>query len=250
MNKKIVIVFLCFFSFFTTVHALEYTNTETNYKAMIDDQAELLTEAEEQKLLDEIIPLTEFGHIVFHSTNKNSSNITTYANNYYYSNYQNQSGTIFIIDMSTRKIYIVSSGANYKTITKSKSEIITDNIYTYASKKEYYECASKAFEQISTLLHNGKIAEPMRYISNGVLALTLAFLVNFIFVYFYSKLKGASVSDIISKSVTSIEISKVTAKKTGQDSVYSPVDSSSSSGGGFSGGGGGGFSGGGGGHSF
>ncbi|MBR1748672.1 MAG: TPM domain-containing protein [Bacilli bacterium] len=254
MNKKILLVFLCLlclFSLFTTAHALEYNNTNTNYKALIDDQADLLTTSEEQQLLDEIIPLTEFGHIVFHSTDKNSSNITTYANNYYYSNYQNQSGTIFIIDMSTRKIYIVSSGANYKIITKSKSEIITDNIYTYASRKEYYECASKAFEQISTLLNNGKIAEPMRYISNGVIALTLAFLVNFIFVYFYSKLKKASIADIISKSISTITVGNVSATKTGQDRVYSPIETSSSSGGGSSGGGGGGgFSGGGGGHSF
>ncbi|MBR1679686.1 MAG: TPM domain-containing protein [Bacilli bacterium] len=250
MNKKKFLAFLCLFSLFTTVHALEYNNTNTNYKALIDDQADLLTTSEEQQLLDEIIPLTEFGHIVFHSTDKNSSNITTYANNYYYSNYQNQSGTIVIIDMSTRKIYIVSSGANYKIITKSKAEIITDNIYTYASNKDYYKCASKAFEQISTLLHNGKIAEPMRYISNGVLALSFAFLVNFIFVYFYSRVKNASVEEIISKSISNVTVENVRATKTGQDRVYSPVESSSSSGGGSSGGGGGGFSGGGGGHSF
>ena len=34
--------------------------------------------------------------------------------------------------MYERMIYIFSNGANYKTITNTKAEIITDNIYRYA----------------------------------------------------------------------------------------------------------------------
>lgn len=250
MPKKYLLLFILLITFLSPVKALDYKNQDTNYKAVIEDKADLLSEEEEHKLLDQIIPLTEFGHIVFHSTDSNNTSVDTYANNYYYSNYNNESGTIFLIDMSNRKIYIVSSGANYKTITRAKAEIITDNIYKYATNKKYYECASKAFEQVSTLLNNGKIAEPMRYASNVVLSLLIAFLINFIFVFFYSKVKRASLEEVMSKVMSSMEVSNITGTKTGVESVYSPVEHSSGGGSSSGGGGGGGFSGGGGGHSF
>lgn len=238
------------FSFFMNVHALDYTNEETGYKVLIEDDADLLTNEEEQKLLDEMTSLTQFGNIAFHSISTNYTSAQNYAKEYYHKNFSTSSGTLFLIDMDNRKIYIFSDGANYKTITNSKADIITDNIYKYATKEQYYECTSEAIAQINTLLNNGKIAEPMKYLSNGVLALSLAFLINFIFVYFYSKLKTASVDEIIANSNAKLTVENVTATKTGVDRVYSPVEHSSGGGSSGGGGGGGGSSGGGGGHSF
>ena len=90
----------------------------------------------------------------------------------------------------------------------------------------------------------------MRYASNVVLSLLLAFLINFIFVFFYSKVKRASLEEVMSKVMSSMEVSNITGTKTGVESVYSPVEHSSGGGSSSGGGGGGGFSGGGGGHSF
>ena len=80
-------------------------------------------------------------------------------------------GTVFLIDMSQRYIYIFSDGNNYKMITRAKSETITDNVYKYAVKEQYYQCAEKAYNQMYTVLEGGKIAEPMKYISNTLLSL-------------------------------------------------------------------------------
>ena len=148
-------------------------------------------------------------------------------------------------------IYIVSAGDNYNIVTKRKAEIITDNIYRYASREEYYECADKAFEQIGIILDGGKIAEPMRHASNVVISIVLAFFINFFIVLGASKIKKASASEVLKNCDIAFEAGNVSGTKTGTHSVYSPVSESSgggSSGGG--GGGGGGFSGGGGGHSF
>lgn len=218
---------------------------------LIEDDAKLLTEEEVKKLKEKMKPLTKYGHIVFKSISTNPKYSTKeFANDYYYSKFGNESGTIFIIDMDKRMIYIVSAGENYKHITDSKADIITDNIYRYATRKEYYECAEKAFEQIGIVLDGGKIAEPMRHASNVVIAIVLAFFINFFIVLNASKLKKAANSEVLKNCDIAFEAGNVDGRKTGTHKVYSPPSSSSSGGSSGGGGGGGGFSGGGGGHSF
>lgn len=222
-----------------------------NYYLIIEDDANLLSSEEIDKLKERMRPLTKYGHIVYKSISTNPKGSTQdFAEDYYYSKFENESGTIFIIDMDKRMIYIVSSGANYKTVTKGKAETITDNIYKYASREEYYECADKAFEQIGIILDGGKIAEPMRHVSNVVVAIVVAFFINFFIVLSASKLKKASNSEIIKNCDIMFEAGNVSGTKTGTHSVYSPPSSSSGGSSGGGGGGGGGFSGGGGGHSF
>ena len=222
-----------------------------DYYLVIEDDANLLSSEEIDKLKERMRPLTKYGHIVYKSISTNPKSSTQdFAEDYYYSKFENESGTIFIIDMDKRMIYIVSSGANYKTVTKGKAETITDNVYKYASRKEYYECADEAFEQIEIVLGGGKIAEPMRHASNVVVAIVVAFFINFFIVLGASKLKKASNSEIIKNCDIMFEAGNVSGTKTGTHSVYSPPSSSSGGSSGGGGGGGGGFSGGGGGHSF
>ena len=241
----------------TVKNDYSYVNEETSYKALIDDEANLLTEEEKAQLLENISPLTEYGHVAFASTNNNPSSVEYFARSYYRSKFSTDSGTIFIIDMSNRKIYIFSDGNNYKIITNSKAYSITDNVYSYASTKEYFKCANEAFSEVKQLLDGGKINEPMRNTSNVFVALTISFLLSFIFVLIKSRHSQYSTRTIIDNCIINSSIENVSAKKTGTHSVYSPVSSDSgfsggsSGGGGFSGGGGGGgSSGGGGGHSF
>ena len=230
------------------IQDFNYTNEETNYRIVFDDKANLLNDGEKSKLFEEMKPLTKYGHIGFVTTNNNYSSVEYFADSYYHSNFNTESGTIFIIDMSNRKIYIFSDGANYRTVTSSKANSITDNIYTYATREDYYGCASLAYKQIYTILEGGKIAEPMRYTSNIFIALTLAFFFSFLYILNKSKMTKASTKSIVDNCDITFEIGETSAIKTGQHSVYSPASSGGSGGGG--GGGGGGSSGGGGGHSF
>ena len=225
----------------------KYVNESTNFSATIDDKANLLTVEERVKLFEEIKPLTEYGHTAFVSIANNYSSVENFADSYYHSNYGTESGTIFIIDMSNRKIYIFSDGANYRTVTSAKAYSITDNTYTYATNKDYYGCASYSFKQIYTILSGGKIAEPMRYTSNIFIAITLAFFFSFLYILSKSKISKASDRSVVNNCDITFQIGATSAIKTGQHSVYSPQSSGSSGGGG---GGGGGSSGGGGGHSF
>lgn len=222
---------------------------ESGYQIIIDDQADLLSDEEEAKLKEEMVKLTEFGNIAFVSINQNSTTTSYFADSYYHNHFGTESGSIFLIDMANRQIYIFSDGYNYSIITNSKANIITDNIYKFASYEKYYECASSAFDQMNTLLSGGKIFEPMRHLSNGVIAVVVAFFVNFIIVLINSSTSRASNSEILNTCDISFTASNIVGRKTGTHSVYSP-QSSGSSGGSSGGGGGGGHSGGGGGHGF
>lgn len=231
-----------------------YTSEISSQKVVLEDDADLLTPEEEAKLADLMESLTEYGYVAFKTISTNDTSAEAYASNYYHSKFGTNSGTLFLIDMYNRKVYIFSDGYNHQIITNNKAEIITDNIYRYASNEDYYGCAEEAFTEIKTLLEGGKISEPMRYASNIVLSLVLGFLLTFSFVAYSMGIRRSSNSKKIEKLGNSVAVGGVTAFKTGQKRVYSPP--SDSGGSGFSsGGGGGGFSGGGssgggGGHSF
>ncbi|MBP3707774.1 MAG: TPM domain-containing protein [Clostridia bacterium] len=226
-----------------------YENSDTGYKVIIEDDANLLSYNEEQSLADSMEKLTEYGNIAFKSISKNGyGSASRYAEKYYHETFGKESGTVFLIDMSQRKIYIFSDGQNYKTITKSKAETITDNVYKHASNKEYFECADEAYSQMYTILEGGKIAEPMKYISNALIAVMLALFANFAIFKIATKNRAASVNEQIKECAFSCTHTNPSVRQTGEHRVYSPVSDSSSSGG--SSGGGGGSSGGGGGHSF
>ncbi len=254
MNKRIVsilIIMLAIISNITYAQDRNYKNDDTGYSVIIEDDASLLSDIEIERIIEDMIPLTEYGNILFKSINSNSTTASSYAESYYHSKCDMRSnGSLFLIDMDNRKIYIFSDGQNYKVITSSKAEIITDNIYRYASNKDYYTCASEAYKQMNSLLAGYKISEPMRYRSNILIALVLGFFINFLVILSKTKVHSASDSEILKKAKISFKILNVTSRKVGESKVYSPQSSGSSSGGSSGGGGGGGSSGGGGGHSF
>ena len=236
-----------------------YINKETNYSVIMDDREDLLSDRQETDLLSYMTPLTKYGNAAFVSIKCNSMT-SSCANSYYHEVFKQNSGTIFMIDMNHRIIYIFSDGANYNMITDNKAEIITDNVYTYASDGDYYSCAQKAFEQIGTVLDGGKILEPMRYITNMFLALFLGFLICFVIVIITSLNKKTSIRDKRKNYIYNLALANFVATENGTTKVFNPVIDSSTgssgfssgggfSGGGFSSGGGGGFSSGGGGGS-
>ena len=243
-------------AFATTV----YTNPNTNYEAVIEDNADLLSPAEEQQLANDMVPLTDYGNIAFHSIDSNASTTSSYARSYYHAAFGTQSGTVFLVDMDNREIYIFSDGANYSVITKSKANVITDNVYRFASAGDYYGCASSAFSQMQTLLEGNRIAQPMKYVSNALLALILGLLINFIIIASVSKLKRANYLKVLEAAQISFNATAPVAEFVNETKRYDPISDSGGGGssgggsrgggGGFSSGGGGFSSGGGGGHRF
>ncbi len=233
--------------------AKSYENPNTGYCAMIEDDANLLSEAEESELADTMLKITLYGNAAFKSIDSNSTSTENFIKSYYKDTFGTDSGTVFLIDMDNRNIWIYSDGAIYRTVTTAYANTITDNVYRYASRAEYFDCANEAFDQINTLLEGQKIRQPMKYISNALLAMILALLVNYIFVSRLAKIKSPSREAVMRGIEKKFECTKPEVVFVNQTRTYSPR--SSDSGGSRSSGGGsssssGGSSGGGGGHSF
>lgn len=253
-------------AFVCRAHAMEvpeaenpwiFTNPDTGYEAVVEDDAELLTQEQRQWLLEEMEDITAYGNAAFKSIDRNASDTEDYAGSFYRSLFGTESGVLFLIDMDNRNIWIHSDGAVYRTVTAAYAETVTDNVYRYASREEYYECASEAYREIYALLEGERIAQPMKYISNALLAMILALLLNFGLVVYFTRLRKPGTNEILNHMERKFTYTRPNAVYTHQTKLYSPVSSDSgggSSGGGGGGGGGGsssgGSSGGGGGHSF
>ena len=112
----------------------QYTNPETSYQAIIIDDIDLLTESEEAKLIEEMTPLTEYGNIIFWSTDVHKTDYIDQARVKRRSLYDLDSAAILMINMNTRKVVIQSYGTMYQYITDSKARSITDNASHYARR--------------------------------------------------------------------------------------------------------------------
>ena len=246
-----------------------YTNTETDYVVIIEDDADLLTADEENNLIPIMQGITAYGNVALKTINDNPYDTNTYAYNYYEDTFGSTSGTILLIDMDNREICIHSSGYNYQIITDDYGNTITDNIYRYASNGDYFSCCSKAFEQVLTLLQGSRIAQPMKYICNALLSIIAALLITYLIVRYYSTKNRVSKNAKFIGVENHFLLKNPSANKTKTSKVYSPVNENNHgssrhySGGGHSGGShysggshssgghsGGGHSGGGGSHRF
>ena len=243
---KILLLLLCIVALSTNV-----INAESG-QIIIEDEEDLLSDAEEKALYNDMLPISEYGGVAFVTVSQ-YSDTSRYARDVYRSYFGKQSGFLFLIDMGRRNIWIYSDGAIYRTINKAYANTITDNVYRYASRGEYYECAKNVYAQALTLLEGGHIAQPMKHISNALIALVCALLLNFVLLLFQRREKAYLTKEIPLAMTTATAIRILSKKKT-KSKRHLHVESDGGSGGGSSsgggGGGGGGSSGGGGGHSF
>ena len=231
-----------------------YINPDTGYEAVIEDDAALMAENDYEALLGPMKQIALYGNVMLKTIETNNMSTEAYIRALYNERFKSDSGTILVIDMDNRNIWIHSNGKIYNTVTSSYADTITDNVYRYASSGDYYTCAYKVFEQELALLKGSKISQPMKYISNALLAIVAALLINYGIVRIYVRKKVPSVKKIMNGIFVNKAFDNCKVTHTYQSKTYSPVESDSdsgSSGGSSSGGSSGGSScGGGGGHSF
>ena len=252
--KKITkTLLLCAVVFFITGAAIlpcmaaEEYNEYSGYYMVIEDEADLLSDSEEDALFEKMEELSEYGNVALFTVDYNPCYDTeAYCNELYDDYFGRENGTLFMIDMDNRYIYLLNDGYNKRVITNSYSLTITDNVYEYASDEEYFTCAYEAFDQAATLLRGGRISQPMKYICNALLSLIIGFTITYVIVRTIHKNKAAHQEVVLDSIFAKTTFHNPQAIFINQTRQYSPRSSSSSGGGG--GGGGGGRSGGG--HSF
>ena len=234
---------------------LEEMNYETGYMLVIDDQAGLLTDAEIAELGEAMMPVTQYASAGFYTVPSGGSISTSSASKARSWGESTFGGggvrfTVFIIDMSTRHLDIYASQPLSGVLTAAQENSIADNVYRYASRGQYKTCAAETFSQIDRVLKGEKIATPMKYISNALIALIAAILATYLLISAWIRKEQA---------VTMPEVVRAAAAGAGtvvlanhlKKVVHHESSHGGGRGGGFGGGGGGGFGGGSsGGHGF
>ena len=224
-------------------------NVESGYYTLLEDNANLLTAAEEESLLEIMEPSSQYGNVYFLTVNShNYSSTYSLATASFEESFGYENGVIFIIDMQERMLWITGMDDIQYIITDNYCDTITDNVYTYAGEGDYYTCAKVAFEQIYAVLEGRNIPQPMKYICNFLLSLVLALIINYFVAMGLSKKKAANVSDLRKNMIYHCNIRDPKAEFTHKTKHYNPSSGSSSGSSGGGGGGSGGSSGGG--HSF
>ncbi len=221
-----------------------YDNSTSNGSVIIDDEANLLTKSEEELLEEQMLEITQYGKVAFVTISTNNASTESYIRNYYRNHFGTSSGVVFLIDMDNRNIWLYCDGTISRRIDDDYTEVITDNVYTYATEGDYYLCAQKTFEQISTLLEGGRISQPMKYICNALLAISTALILNFLLLRMTTSTKKEEEEESLERANYIYHLKNAGMEYLYTDRKYSPQSSGSSGG---RGGGGGGSSGG---HSF
>lgn len=222
----------------------------------IQDDADLLTDAEEAALYEDMLPLCEYGTPMFWTT-RESGNYERLAEKFYHNRLTSgQSGILFVINMAARQLTVFSDGNIYRTVDDGEATTIVDNVFRSAGKGKYYECAQSVYQQALRLLQGEQIARPMKTVSAVLLALVLALLCVYLYISrrYETRPKlgraGAALP-VTAAGAAAIFTAKIANK---QARMTKQTKTSTSSGGGghggHGGGGGGGFSGGGGSHGF
>ena len=256
-DKKIFSVLFVILAFFTVIAAFPmkafaededdvYRNPETGYEARIIDKDLYLKDKDEDKkrLLEKMSEFTQYGNAVFLIGDGSAyKNEEVYGYTTYNNIYDKASGMCFTIDMSRRQLNSYCWKDVLKVVTKSYQRSIVDNVYTYAGRGDYCECAYQAFDQALSLMQGQKISQPMKHVNNALLALSIAIILMYIYANATAAMKKSKENEILKGILARCEVVEKHTVFTHESKTYSPQSSSSGS----SGGGGGGFSGGGGG---
>lgn len=233
----------------STENAGTASTESAGYMWLIDDEADLLTDEEEEALYDSIDPLLEYGNVIFSTvTLPSGADYQGNCEDVYYYHFGNEPGVHFQIDMGNRKLTL-SASTEMEDAIGSERDSIVDNIYQMATTEDYYGCAAECFREILVVVNDGKIAHSMKYIDNAILAFILALILNFVLVFVIGSKRVADKA-LVGSAVGALVISNTNIVKGSLIKQYSPRDSDGGGSSGGGGGGGGGFSGGSSSHGF
>ncbi len=232
--------------------------TDVSLVTVMDD-AGMLTAAESDKLKQDMLPVTAFYPVAFVTTNDTDhTSAESYSRRIYNQIFDSNGGVLFLIDFDTtdsdgRQLYIRVTNRSSK-LSVAKCNTITDNVYTYARDGKYYECARRAFSQITDVLDDRAVPQPMKHMSNLLIAVCLALFVVFTTANSRTRIKKPGEVYLLDKNISkSVRLENGSRQLIKRYKQRNASYSSGGGGGGFSGGGGGGGGGGGshgGGHGF
>jgi|GEM_PF-1156098 Beta-propeller domains of methanol dehydrogenase type len=146
----------------------------------IEDNAELFSESEQAALRKYMEPLAELCPTALVTiSNAEGMSHEDSAEAAYDRIFPGRKGILFFIDMDHRSLRLQKGYENH-LLTTSKCNTIMDNVYRLASREEYFACAKEVFSEVTEVMGGRSIHEPMKHLSNALIALCLGLLTAFL----------------------------------------------------------------------
>lgn len=151
MMKK----FFLFFLLLVSVGWPVATHADT---ATVNDEAGLFTTDQIQSLEQQAEKLNEKikGRVLIVTTTSNSEEPRDFADNYLRDAVGNdQNGSVLLLDMGQREIYISTSGNMIDYLTDSRIDSILDDVYDQMTNAAYYNAAKAYLSKSATYVEDG-----------------------------------------------------------------------------------------------
>ncbi len=204
---------------------IEYTDADTNNNVFYDDEASLISDAEKTSLISDMTKLTKYYDVIFLTVKDNSYHNTEKYVKYFIKENEyideSSSALVFVIDMDMRSIDIYGTN-KARDFAFNNGSYITERYYQEATDGEYYKCVSNVFANI---IHDEKLWDKagnntteteksqMQQISTILLAIMLAFAINYIIIMKTSAAVTAPNKQIISAITAHCNISNISSSQ-------------------------------------
>ena len=177
----------------------------------IADSAGLLSDSEEQELYEVMKDGAAYGNMVFITIDDAMGYVSKDYIEMLYQTSDQLKGTdavIYMIDMDNRLLWITGYGALKKNISPDYANLITDNVYKYASDANYAKAAIMGFKQIVDRLGGSRLSGSLRTAGNFSIAVILAAVLCFLFAYVTSVSRKAKDEDVLANIERYAEIDR------------------------------------------
>ena len=149
---------------------------------VIDDDIDLLTSAEERKLLEEMIPLTDYGSVALWSARGEDADVQAQAEEKRRNLFGEESSCMLVINKASQRLSIHPGGSLAVLISAAQADRIVSRADKELARGHFFSAASDAFSRLAGLAGSTKSAASLRVFSTLFLALMIGLTLAGVFV--------------------------------------------------------------------
>lgn len=191
-----------------------YTATP-EYTAVIYDNTDVFSYAEEQTLLEAMEPLCEYGNICIMTLVSYDGLTYDIISNHYYETFGDTSGMMIFIETKNSAMQIHCNGEIAESIGNNSLRDITFKTAGYATEGQYYTCAEKVLSETQKYLFNDQVSGPMKIVSSALLAIIIGLTVTYFIVRNFYGRKTAKEEEVLASIYTQHKLTMPNLEHTG-----------------------------------
>ncbi len=164
--------------------------SDTEYNAVIIDNTDVFSAAEEAALLNEMSPLCEHGNVCITTLVSYEGLTYEIMNDLYTDTFGDTSGIILFIETKQSAMKIYCHGELSHEINSSSVYDITDKIAGYATGGDYYACADNFIAETQFFFFDRELSAPMKLVTSALMSLIIGLTATYFIVKaFYGRKK-------------------------------------------------------------